>query len=100
MLISNLYFQLQIVIVSDSPSSQYRNRFTLFLMNTLCNASSWEWEWIYSEAGHGKGAADGVGAAIKRQADAFVARGGCVRKSSDLIGLLSDSSVSFVSEVI
>jgi hypothetical protein len=98
MLISNLYFQLQIVIVSDSPSSQYRNRFTLFLMNTLCNASSWEW--IYSEAGHGKGAADGVGAAIKRQADAFVARGGCVRKSSDLIGLLSDSSVSFVSEVI
>lgn len=38
------------------------------------------WQWLYSEAGHGKGAPDGVGAAIKRQADAHVARGGVVKK--------------------
>ena len=28
--------------------------------------------WNYLEAGHGKGAADGIGAAIKRQADSIV----------------------------
>ncbi|KAK9977123.1 hypothetical protein ABG768_018944 [Culter alburnus] len=31
--------------------------------------------WNFLEAGHGKGPADGVGAAIKRQADAIVAQG-------------------------
>ncbi|PAA81990.1 hypothetical protein BOX15_Mlig001506g19, partial [Macrostomum lignano] len=64
----------QIVIVSDSPSSQYRNRKMVFLFDRLMKimrVSSWRW--IYTEAGHGKGAADGVGAAIKRRCDEVVA---------------------------
>ena len=31
--------------------------------------------WNYTEAGHGKGPADGIGAAVKRRADAIVAKG-------------------------
>lgn len=31
--------------------------------------------WHYSEAGHGKGASDGIGGCVKRYADSLVAQG-------------------------
>jgi hypothetical protein len=68
-------------------------------MSLLSASLSCDWEWIYSEAGHGKGPADGVGAALKRQADAFVAHGGNVETAADIIGLLTTSSIAFVKEV-
>jgi hypothetical protein len=58
------------------------------------------WEWLYSEAGHGKGAPDGIGAAIKRQADEFVARGGSVASANDILGMLAGSSnIRIIKEV-
>jgi hypothetical protein len=33
------------------------------------------WQWIFTEAGHGKGAADGFGAASKRRCDTRVTHG-------------------------
>lgn len=45
--------------------------------------------WNFLEAGHGKGPADGVGAAIKRNADAIVARGIDVPSGEVLFDVLS-----------
>jgi heptaprenylglyceryl phosphate synthase len=56
-------------------------------------------EWVYSEAGHGKGAPDGVGAAAKRMADEYVAHGGAITCSSDLVKLIQGGGIPFVEEV-
>lgn len=57
---------------TDSPTSQYRNRYmfeTIMKHKTLfgCTAT-----WNYFEAGHGKGPCDGVGGTSKRMADEAV----------------------------
>jgi hypothetical protein len=63
----------RVTVVSDSPTSQYRNRMTLYLIDRLLRKQNiLRWQWLYSEAGHGKGAADGVGAALKRRCDEVV----------------------------
>ncbi|KAJ2949449.1 hypothetical protein O0L34_g15365 [Tuta absoluta] len=60
--------------MSDSPTSQYRNKCVFFFISQLKN----DFEqlktitWNYSEVGHGKGAPDGVGAVIKRTVDRMV----------------------------
>lgn len=63
--------------VSDGPSSQYRNRKMFVLigeyLTSLLGISSVNWH--YLEAGHGKGAADGIGGVLKRTADNLVAKG-------------------------
>lgn len=64
--------------VSDGPTTQYRNRkmFHLigkFIAPTLNVTEAVHWH--YSEAGHGKGAPDGIGGCVKRTADRLVATG-------------------------
>ncbi|VVC99723.1 unnamed protein product, partial [Leptidea sinapis] len=62
----------QLHFLSDSPSSQYRNKTMFYIISKLY----WNFPylklvtWNFSEAGHGKGAADGVGGTVKRIADA------------------------------
>jgi hypothetical protein len=51
------------------------------------------WEWLFSEAGHGKGPADGIGAAIKRQGDRHVSLGGNIQKAEDMLSILSESDI-------
>jgi hypothetical protein len=83
-----------LTIISDSPASQYRNRYAIYLLGLLCKRFDIpNYQWLYSETGHGKGAPDGVGAAIKRRADEHVAHGGTVSCSQDLLELLSDSEI-------
>ena len=68
--IENLHF------LSDSPATQYRNQYMFYLISQkivplfkhLRTLS-----WNFSEAGHGKGAPDGVRAVIKRTCDQVVA---------------------------
>lgn len=69
--LDTLHFQ------SDSPTSQYRNKYFFYIISQLFNdfAQITEITWNYTEAGHGKGAADGVGAVIKRTADFEVNHG-------------------------
>lgn len=64
-LIDTLHFQ------SDSPTSQYRNKYMFHIISALSTdfPEIINITWNYSEAGHGKGAPDGVGAVIKRTAD-------------------------------
>ncbi|CAH0397048.1 unnamed protein product [Chilo suppressalis] len=64
-------------ILSDGPSTQYRNKSMFHLIATYLSKvlSVNSITWHYSERGHGKGAPDGVGGCIKRICDSCVARG-------------------------
>jgi hypothetical protein len=70
--VKNIHF------VSDSPFTQYRNRYMFHIMvkNIVPIFKSLETlSWNYTEVGHGKGGADGVGATVKRTADRSVTYG-------------------------
>ena len=56
------------VIVSDYRTSQYRNRYIVALIENFVNGNDTiiSVKWIGLELGHGKGAADGVGAVVKK----------------------------------
>lgn len=63
-------------VFSDGPTTQYREKRNFFLFSTKLfeygfNMASWN----FFEASHGKGAADGVGAVLKRTADRLVKQG-------------------------
>lgn len=64
--------------LSDSPSNQYRNK-TMFLFMYKRIPELFpcikQIVWNYSEAGHGKGAPNGIGGVLKRTADRVVAEG-------------------------
>ena len=78
---------------SDSPSGQYRNRSNAYLMSTIpFNMGYSDISWNYYEAGHGKGAPDAVGAAMKRNADVLVSHGRDVLNARNLYDELSPST--------
>ena len=56
----------KLFILSDSPTSQYRNRKMIFLMKVWATKNHIDVYWIYTESGYGKGPTDGVGAGIKQ----------------------------------
>jgi len=63
-------------VVSDGPTTQYRSKKNFFLLCTVPFELGFnKVKWNFLEAGHGKGPADGVGAAIKRRADDIVSKG-------------------------
>jgi len=64
--------------LSDGPSAQYRNKTMFYLLATYLTDLYPQIKSIiynYSEAGHGKGAADGIGGTTKRILDSCVAHG-------------------------
>ena len=85
--VDTLHFQ------SDGPTTQYRNRMNFCLTATVPKLLGFTavW-WNFSEAGHGKGPADGVGAAVKRLADGFVLSGKAIQNAADLVHHISESS--------
>ncbi|CAH0382775.1 unnamed protein product [Bemisia tabaci] len=55
---------------SDGPTTQYRNKYNFFLFQKCCiERNFYQATWNFSEPGHGKGAADGVGGTVKRTAE-------------------------------
>lgn len=80
--------------LSDGPVTQYRNRkmFQLWVLYLAVELGATEMTWNFSEAGHGKGAPDGVGGSVKRLADRYVARGYDVPNLDKLISLLKESN--------
>lgn len=63
-------------VVSDGPTTQYRSKKNFFLLTNVPYQMGWKRvTWNFLEAGHGKGPADGIGAAVKRRADDLIARG-------------------------
>lgn len=64
--------------LSDGPVTQYRNKdmfFYLLCKLTETYANICDFTWNYHEAGHGKGAPDGIGGTCKQIADKIVALG-------------------------
>ena len=55
--------------ISDSPYSQYRNKYIYFLIANHHFLYGYGAVWHYMECGHGKGSCDGVGGTVKRLAD-------------------------------
>ena len=85
--ISNIHF------FSDGPTTQYRNRKNIFLLGNIPYSKGFkEVTWHYSESGHGKGAPDGVGAAIKRSADSLVSKGTDIPDAKTLYLELSEKT--------
>ncbi|XP_022824557.1 uncharacterized protein LOC111355065 [Spodoptera litura] len=80
-------------ILTDSPSSQYRNKYIFYIMTQLRNvfSSLKSVTWNYQEAGHGKGAPDGVGAVVKRTADYQVKCGRDVGDFSTFVGIVREN---------
>lgn len=63
-------------VVSDGPTTQYCSKKDFFLLCTVPFKLGFnKVTWNFLEAGHGKGPADGIGAAIKRTADDIVSKG-------------------------
>ena len=60
---------------TDSPSSQYRNRFIFHTVAKHQKMYAISASWNYFEAGHGKGPCDGLGGTTKRLADEAIRQG-------------------------
>lgn len=61
---------------SDGPTTQYRNKTNFWFFSSYLHERGFHGgTWNFFEAGHGKGAADGIGGVIKRRADRLVANG-------------------------
>lgn len=88
-LLTNLYF------LSDGPTTQYRNKENFYLMSTTPFEMGFKTvNWNFSEAGHGKGAPDGVGAVVKREADRAVSHGKDIINAKSLYDILQAAQVS------
>ena len=82
---------------SDSPSTQYRQKLNFYFFCTKIQEYGFQrGTWNFSEAGHGKGAADGVGGALKRTADRLISLNSDINTPRRLFDALcsSGSSVS------
>lgn len=78
---------------SDGPATQYRQKLNFYLLSTRIYEYGFERvTWIFFEAGHGKGAADGIGGFLKRQGDTVVATGRDISDASSFVSVLDGSS--------
>ena len=69
--------------ISDSPTSQYRNKVILHMLAEHTELFGTKASWLYLEAGHGKGPCDGVGGTAKRMADDAVKQQKAVIQDAD-----------------
>ncbi|KAL3862597.1 hypothetical protein ACJMK2_008554 [Sinanodonta woodiana] len=69
--------------LTNSPTSQYRNK-TIFKILADHNEDFGKaGRWNYLESGHGKGPCDGLGASIKRAADMVIRQGKCLIQNAE-----------------
>lgn len=77
---------------SDGPTVQYRQKKNFYYFAKITKELGFPFStWNFFEANHGKGAADGVGGAIKRRLDSFVAYGYDITDASTAFKLLQES---------
>ncbi len=68
--VTNLHF------FGDGPTTQYRQKGNFFLLSTEPSLKGFEnVTWSFFEASHCKGAPDGIGGSLKRQADTLARQG-------------------------
>lgn len=61
--------------LTDSPTSQYRNKSIFEFLTRHEAVFGVSGSWDYLESGHGKGPCDGLGGSVKRSADMAVKQG-------------------------
>ncbi|XP_069109737.1 uncharacterized protein [Argopecten irradians] len=81
--------------VSDGPTTQYRSKKNFYLMKDRVHRSYGfqTATWNFTEAGHGKGAPDGVGGLVKRKADQAVAYGKDITDVHDMYHVLTGEQI-------
>ncbi|CAH1636783.1 unnamed protein product [Spodoptera littoralis] len=81
-------------VFSDGPATQYRQKVNFYFIcsKTFVDYGFDRITWNFFEAGHGKGAADGVGGYLKRTADQKVATGFDIPDAETFFHTLKDSS--------
>ena len=83
---------------TDSPSSQYRNRFIFYVLSKHKELYGCDAQWNYYEAGHGKSACDGIGGLTKRMADEALRQGSAViQDAQDFYRWALQSSIKEIS---
>ncbi|CAH0559371.1 unnamed protein product [Brassicogethes aeneus] len=85
---------MHVKIFSDGPTSQYRNRFNMYLaaknLNTFFLDAKIEWN--FSAPGHGKGPMDGIGGTIKRLADRKILHGSDISSAQEFADIVKRST--------
>ncbi|KAK2857675.1 hypothetical protein Q7C36_005594 [Tachysurus vachellii] len=80
---------------SDGPCTQYKQKGNFFLFSTeLAKRGIKAGTWNFFEASHGKGAPDGVGAALKRTADMLISHGWDIQDAHELFEALLETNTS------
>lgn len=83
--LKNLY------VFSDGPSSQYRQKKNYFLFQYYLKFFDIKHGiWSFFESSHGKGAADGIGAIVKRTADSIVSKNSDIPNAKALFEKLKE----------
>ncbi|KAG5869043.1 hypothetical protein JTB14_034658 [Gonioctena quinquepunctata] len=83
----------KIHFLSDGPVTQYRNKSMFFVLG--CKLQDMypnivQYSWNFHEAGHGKGAPDGIGATCKRTADQVIASGGDITNLTEFASVIRE----------
>jgi len=82
---------------SDGPATQYRQKLNFYYFSTKIQSYGFTTgTWNFSEAGHGKGAADGVGGALKRTADKLASLQHDISSPKLLFDMLSSRNSSIL----
>ena len=78
-------------VISDSPTSQYHNKYNAFFTKWFAVENNIHVYWVFTESGHGKGPMDGVEASVKNDIDDAIAfhPSSVISCVSDLMPLLS-----------
>ncbi|CAG9790444.1 unnamed protein product [Diatraea saccharalis] len=80
-------------VFSDGPTTQYRQKKNFYLFKLYLEDLNYKkGTWNFSEAYHGKGAADGIGGVIKRLLDAKVSHGIDVLNTSVAYSVLKEDT--------
>lgn len=80
--------------LSDGSATQYKNKTMFYILATklkLMFPKLKKYTWNYLESGHGKGAADGVGAVCKRTADRYVGQGHDIADFNTLFDVIKEN---------
>ena len=72
-------------LVTDSPTSQYRNRYSCGMLVRAREQFGIRITWNWLESGHGKGLCDGVGGALKGLADRVVKADGAIQSAEEFV---------------
>ena len=79
-------------LVTDSPSSQYRNRYAVQMILKSPTSLNLITTWNWLESGHGKGPCDGVGGGMKKLADRLVKTNVTIQSASDFCTAVSPAT--------